>query len=638
MIAAMTVGKDVTGLFADVLKCMQTDDVELKKLVYLYLMNHARKEPDLVILAVNTFCKDTEDPSPLVRALALRTMACIRVERIADYLCEPVHRTLRDDSPYVRKTAAICVAKLWQLSPDLVEEHGFIEEVRALLGDPNPSVLASAVSTLAEIAAEADGRPEALLQFDVREAARILGALPECSEWCQVALLDALSDSWAPRVTDPELLSRSAEIVLPRMQHANPAVVMAAMRLSLRILERSETPQLAPFCTDDFRQTILRKLGPPLVALLSAAPEVQFVALRTARALLQRYPSLLASGIRVLFCKYTDPAYVKAEKLSLLVHLAVPENVEQILPELADYAKEVDVDFSRRAIRALGAIAAKIPDIAAAPAIELLATLAETDVRYVAQEVLVTARNLLRRLPSCMNGHQLGRLVRSPSLYDDSESRAALLWLLGEYPRDLTRLERLEPRELLAETLETFKVEPAAVQAELFSTCFKLYLGDPDAYRPFMLDLVARGKAGADSIELRDRAIHFERLLSLDPALLRSLSLSLAPPAPTEELAALPPELLGLVLGSLGSLASVYHRAPGSFVSKKQEETLALEAEEDYGHADGEALSMPVETERPGIPFDLLDGLDTGASNRPSARQSQVHPQGGPTNLIDLLS
>jgi vesicle coat complex subunit len=38
VIANMTIGKDVSGLFADVVKNMQTDDIELKKLVYLYLV------------------------------------------------------------------------------------------------------------------------------------------------------------------------------------------------------------------------------------------------------------------------------------------------------------------------------------------------------------------------------------------------------------------------------------------------------------------------------------------------------------------------------------------------------------------------------------------------------------------------
>jgi vesicle coat complex subunit len=57
VIASMTIGKDVGSLFPDVLKNIQTDDIELKKLVYLYLMNYAKSQPELVILAINTFCK-----------------------------------------------------------------------------------------------------------------------------------------------------------------------------------------------------------------------------------------------------------------------------------------------------------------------------------------------------------------------------------------------------------------------------------------------------------------------------------------------------------------------------------------------------------------------------------------------------
>lgn len=59
VIASMTVGKDVSALFPDVVNCMQTDNLELKKLVYLYLMNYAKSQPDMAIMAVNTFVKVT---------------------------------------------------------------------------------------------------------------------------------------------------------------------------------------------------------------------------------------------------------------------------------------------------------------------------------------------------------------------------------------------------------------------------------------------------------------------------------------------------------------------------------------------------------------------------------------------------
>ena len=132
--------QDVSGLFPDVLKNMQTEDLEQKKLVYLYLINYAKTQPELVILAVNTFVKDTDDPNPLIRALAIRTMGVLRAEKIIDYISDPLRKCLRDDNPYVRKTAVLCVAKLYDINPVLAVENGFITALQDMVGDSNPSV------------------------------------------------------------------------------------------------------------------------------------------------------------------------------------------------------------------------------------------------------------------------------------------------------------------------------------------------------------------------------------------------------------------------------------------------------------------------------------------------------------------
>lgn len=84
--------------------------------------------------------KDVEDPNPLIRALAIRTMGYIQVEKIIDCLVDPLSHCLRDQDPYVRKTAAICVAKLYMYDRGLVESERFIEKLRDLLNDPNPTV------------------------------------------------------------------------------------------------------------------------------------------------------------------------------------------------------------------------------------------------------------------------------------------------------------------------------------------------------------------------------------------------------------------------------------------------------------------------------------------------------------------
>jgi AP-1 complex subunit beta-1 len=126
----MTVGKEVQELFVDVLNCIQTEDLELKKLVYLYVINNADSKPELALLAVSTFTKDCADRNPLVRALAVRTMGCMRVEKICEYLFEPLRAAMHDEDPYVRKTAALCVAKLYDISPTAVEDQGFLDELR----------------------------------------------------------------------------------------------------------------------------------------------------------------------------------------------------------------------------------------------------------------------------------------------------------------------------------------------------------------------------------------------------------------------------------------------------------------------------------------------------------------------------
>ena len=118
----MTVGEDVLAFFPDVINCMQTDNLELKKLV-LYLMNYAKFKLDMANMAFNTFLEECEDPSPLIRALAVRTVGCIRVDKITEYLCVPLRKCLIDEDPYVRKTVAVSVAKLHNINVTLVEEQ-----------------------------------------------------------------------------------------------------------------------------------------------------------------------------------------------------------------------------------------------------------------------------------------------------------------------------------------------------------------------------------------------------------------------------------------------------------------------------------------------------------------------------------
>lgn len=223
----------------------------MRRMLIMFLSrNYAKSHPDLCILAVNTFVQDSEDPNPLIRALAIRTMGCIRVDKMVDYMEEPLFKTLRDESPYVRKTAAICVAKLFDLNPTLCMENGFVERVQEMIGDPNPMVVANSVTALAEISQTA---PETkALQITPNTLRKMLMALNECTEWGRIAILMSLADY---RTTDVKESESICERVVPQFQHVNCSVVLAAVK-AVWLHMKNINPETA--------RSYIKKMGPPL--------------------------------------------------------------------------------------------------------------------------------------------------------------------------------------------------------------------------------------------------------------------------------------------------------------------------------------------------------------------------------------
>ena len=86
VIAYMTLGIDVSRLFPEMVKASMTDDVVMKKMIYLYLINYAEQNQDLAILAINAFLIDCKQQNHKIRGLALRSLCSIRFEGVQQYL------------------------------------------------------------------------------------------------------------------------------------------------------------------------------------------------------------------------------------------------------------------------------------------------------------------------------------------------------------------------------------------------------------------------------------------------------------------------------------------------------------------------------------------------------------------------
>jgi AP-3 complex subunit beta len=103
--------RPVPEFFAQVVKNVASPNLQVRKLVYIYILRYAESEPDLALLSINTFQKDLTDSSPLIRAMALRVLSGIRVSMIGGIVAMGIKKCAADVSPYVRKTAALAIPK-----------------------------------------------------------------------------------------------------------------------------------------------------------------------------------------------------------------------------------------------------------------------------------------------------------------------------------------------------------------------------------------------------------------------------------------------------------------------------------------------------------------------------------------------
>lgn len=629
VIAMMTVGQDVSRLFTDVLKCMAQADIELKKLVYLYLMNYAKSQPDLAILAVNSFVKDAKDPNPLIRALAIRTMSSIRVDEVTSYLCEPLRAALKDEDPYVRKTAAVSVAKLFEIDPDLTEDQGFIEDLRELLQDGNAMVVANTVASLSEIS-EVNPRVFVLNEEIVNS---LLTAINECTEWGQTFILDALV-RYQPK--DSHEAESIIDRVASRLSHANSAVVLSAVKIIIKFLDLVHD--------QDYVTMMCSKMSPALVTLLSSEPEIQYIALRNMIFIMERLPEALRADIRTFFCRFDDPIFVKMEKLEMLMRLVSETNVDQVLTELREYASEVDVDFVRKSVRAIGRTAIKIPG-AADKAVHVLVSLIKTKVSYVVQEAVVVIKDIFRKFPDDYES-VIGPLCENLDSLDEPDAKASLFWIIGEYA------DRIEnAAEILETFVDSFVEEPAQVQLQLLGAIVKLYLCFPDENQKLLEYVLKLATQEVDNPDLRDRAFVYWRLMIADADTAKNIVLAEKPPI-TSEAPPMDRRLLRTLVDNIGTLASVFHRPPEQFVTKlklavpKVQNISSLPGDDDLdaavarvAHDDDEEAAPEKESSNADVDNILIDLANLGApTTAPAAgAPAGVRAPSASSGLDDLL-
>jgi vesicle coat complex subunit len=648
--------------FSSVVKNVASPNIEIKKLVYIYLIHHAEQEPDLALLSINTIQKSLSDPSPQVRALALKTMSGIRVPVISQIVSLAIKKGVADMSPYVRKAAALSIPKCYRLDPS--QSPQLVEYLSTLLGDKQYYVAGAAVSAFLEMCPDRID----LIHKHYRSLVR---KIVDMDEWSQLALLrlmtyyarrcfprvkqtsqspphhDANVDDFyadSPNASKMQQVPVSSDLLLllnsikPLLQSRNSGVVVAVTRCYVDI----GTPEYVKLA-----------IG-PLVALLRGAQDIQQLALYNIVSVCLMTPDDFVKYASHFLVRATDPAPVWELKLEVLTIIFPhsPLHVKSlILKELEHFSQGSNKALVREAVRAIGRCAQSDAKTAPRCLKLLLGQITSLD-GTLAAESLTVIRHLIQQ---DAEGHvgTVVRLARNLDSATDPQARATIIWLVGEFS-GLNGEDNIAP-DVLRILLKEFSSESEAARRQILLLGAKVYLHhlnrenekekaketeedaprEPDTHPIVRLwDYLLLLVRYDTSFELRDRARMYRSLLGVPQlATLMLLAPKPAPqaPSPSESRKGF---LLGsstLVLAGGGGIHGLrgYESLP-DWVQPGREPDPRLRDDDDGGMSSryGERTAAPAG-----------DMLDQAATSRPPPIKANGLGEGvGAKTLDDWLA
>ncbi|XP_032088291.1 AP-3 complex subunit beta-2 isoform X3 [Thamnophis elegans] len=523
IVAMIARGKNASDLFPAVVKNVACKNIEVKKLVYVYLVRYAEEQQDLALLSISTFQRGLKDPNQLIRASALRVLSSIRVPIIVPIMMLAIKEAASDMSPYVRKTAAHAIPKLYSLDSD--QKDQLIEVIEKLLADKTTLVAGSVVMAFEEVCPER-------IDLIHKNYRKLCNLLIDVEEWGQVVIINMLTRYARTQFLSPNLneslLEESAEKTFygseeedakddkakstplakrklyvmdpdhrlllrntkPLLQSRNAAVVMSVAQLYFHLAPKAEVGVIAK----------------ALVRLLRSHSEVQYVVLQNVATMSIKRRGMFEPYLKSFYIRSTDPTQIKILKLEVLTNLANETNISTILREFQTYIRSMDKDFVAATIQAIGRCATNIGRVRDTCLNGLVQLLSNRDELVVAESVVVI-KKLLQMQPS-----QHSEIIKHMAKLTDNiqvpMARASILWLIGEY---CEHVPKIAP-DVLRKMAKSFTSEEDIVKLQVINLAAKLYLTNSKQSKlltQYVLNLAKYDQ----NYDIRDRARFIRQLI-----------------------------------------------------------------------------------------------------------------------------
>ena len=475
--------KPCLPFFSSIVKNVASPNIEIKKLVYIYLLHYAESEPDLALLSINTIQKSLTDQNPQVRAMALRVMSGIRVPVISQIVSLAIKRGCGDMSPYVRKAAALAIPKCYRLDPNTLPQ--LLDYLSILLGDKQYYVVGSAVMAFLEVCPDR-------IDLIHKHYRALVRKLVDMDEWGQLATLrlimfyarkcfpkrvkkvkkgktkafyddegddeeeDATGEGIQVLDPDLELFLKACKSLL---QSRNSAVVVSVSRCYLYL------------GTPDYIDSAIG----PLVALLRSPQDIQQIAMYNIVAVCLVHPKSFVRYATHFLVHSTDLpsiSHLKFEVLTLLFPHCDPQIKDLILCELEHFTRSSDPSLVQESVRAIGRCAQNDAKTSLRCLRLLLNQVSSQDGNLVA-ESLTVIRHLIQQSPQSHTKTVI-RLAKTLDTITNPEARATIIWLVGEFA-GVADDENIAP-DVLRILAKRFPAESEAAKLQIVLLAAKVYL------------------------------------------------------------------------------------------------------------------------------------------------------------------
>ncbi|XP_048468140.1 AP-4 complex subunit beta-1 isoform X2 [Rhincodon typus] len=209
-----------------------------------------------------------------------------RMPGISEYIQQPVLNGLRDKASYVRRAAVLGCAKMQTLQGDTEVDGAVVNELYAMLRDPDPIVMVNCLRALEEILKHEGG-----VVINKPIAHHLLNRMKDLDHWGQSEVL-AFLVRYKTR-TEDEVFT-ILNVLDDFLKSSQPNVVMATTKLFLLLSEDFPNVQM----------DILERVKGPLLAICtSECHELCFLGLCHAREILRSSPGHFSGHYKKFFCR-----------------------------------------------------------------------------------------------------------------------------------------------------------------------------------------------------------------------------------------------------------------------------------------------------------------------------------------------